>query len=610
MSVQKLLNRGLCGLFFGGIFTAMCAIPAHADECGVNLFNPQLLLQADFTSDSNNQYKGKWNDHLNRYIERYPYGFVDGRDYKITYKLDCSDSNAGNQYITFLKEGNETIKMHSNACTDGRDGNVEIVSSNGEKITGLKVETLENSAPFEEGITISNLMVVRSDVDTSAGRFIPYNACKRIATQKMLEDSAVGMRDRLSYVANVITNLITQSKTNTRDIGTLNANKQTRPAEGCPAGYDSCLLVKDANGNNVWYPIETCSSTGIPTFNFVRRTVWAGPEVPDIEPWGIRISGDTDLMCRSSLIGCQDDEWVTAYDIAVDSTIGDPVGNKIVFGTGRRVAIAESTRGTVVTLPNNVQSGDVCVCKATRYRIWNSDTSSYGASQAIDTDKWFVAGMTTSDGVCFYACGDDRGGDKQTYYMAISNSCMDNAVTAQMCRYHEFFNDVVNNYFNRGDDGSGMAPAYEYGTVRDDGSTWAGCMPVDNMDVTDTGHCVENGTWVTKYYKNYARTAYIGYVYGFGGYINVPAGTSVGDIVDVNVADVSTTPTGYNAAVCVVKGYRKDGASSDTNLTTSKAYVAHLGEGYSGVRGDACTEYSASRFGQLYADIAAMCMAN
>ncbi len=58
------------------------------------------------------------------------------------------------------------------------------------------------------------------------------------------------LNDTIATIRNVVTNTINQTKA----IADLQATKQTRPDEQCPAGK-KCLLVEDNNGQPHWYEI-------------------------------------------------------------------------------------------------------------------------------------------------------------------------------------------------------------------------------------------------------------------------------------------------------------------------------------------------------------------
>ncbi len=418
---------------------------------------------------------------------------------------------------------------------------------------------------------------------------------------------------RLSTVTTQVDGIITTTETQKTDITGLLNSKQNRPSEDCEEGKN-CLLVKDASGTEHWYPIIDCGEDSfLSGLNFDGENISFGPG----EPWGWRLSSQNTLMCQNSAIGCQSGEWVTSYN-----KNSSAVGDNIVFGVMRRVAIAESTPGTIVTLPNNVANGDVCVCKATKYKTWDASASRYGDGHDITTDKWLVIGNASDDENCMHLCADERnnsGGSKLAYYASIGNTCSAPAVEAQMCRYHSLFGTVAELV---GSDGYTMSGggSYAYGSVREDGTTWTGCAPdaTGAESLQDTGHCSTSasnrGTWVTKYFAGSNRTNLVGYIYGFGGYVTVPAGTSPMDVIDVNVADVSTDPTGHNAAVCVIKGYKAAGDASDTNLTETKAFVAVVSNNLTqanagGVRSDGCAELSVAQLGRAYSDLAGVCFA-
>ena len=73
--MQKLLNTKFYIGVAGMMFAAFLNVPtAHADTCGVNLFNHQLLTEADFAKDGNTYKDGRWNGYLNDYVSNYPFG--------------------------------------------------------------------------------------------------------------------------------------------------------------------------------------------------------------------------------------------------------------------------------------------------------------------------------------------------------------------------------------------------------------------------------------------------------------------------------------------------------------------------------------------------------
>ena len=423
----------------------------------------------------------------------------------------------------------------------------------------------------------------------------------KIATTAYNNARFSGVQSDLNNAVTKIKSVVVQALANAANVATVSSTKQTRPDDlhACAAGK-TCLLVTTPAGVNNWYEIVDCSADNVLSgVNFDGENVPFGPG----EPWGWKIASSSgNLMCSSSDgISCPDNTWVTSYDKNSSN-----VGDEIVFGTMQRVAIAERTRGSIVRLPTSgLQSGDVCVCKATKYKLWDSGTSSYGPDHDINTDKWFVAGIATSDSQCFDKCGDDRinGISKEAYYRDISNTCSADAEEANMCRYHEFFNTVVS------------GGQYEHvGSVDVGSDGWSACYQPTGYFSTG-GHCV-NGGWVIEYTFNGGTQS--GYVWGRAGYVTLPQGTSVGDVVDItNANDFSLTSSpSHNAYVCIVDGYRGINASSDQTLGFTKAYVAQV-DGSNSVIGSlnatGCAEWAqnpsavANQLGGYYTDLAEVC---
>ncbi|MBP9999457.1 MAG: hypothetical protein KBT14_02035 [Proteobacteria bacterium] len=270
----------------------------------------------------------------------------------------------------------------------------------------------------ESGYTLNNGACVVSEI--------------KIATTKFVEGEFEPVETKLAAAIDIVDDVVENTIAQASDINDLQADKQTRPAVGCPDGK-KCLLVKDANQNNKWYEIIDCGET-LPSFGtYNGDNVYPGVYGPG-EPWGYSVTGQTGdkLMCRSEVtaIACNNNEWVTPYS------------NALVYGTARRVGIVEQTPGTVVKLPTNVQSGNVCVCKATRYRMYTGDlrvqspAAEIGDSQSISTDDWFVAGVVSNDEGCFNMCGADAhhgsSVSKLNYLAGISNACMATVSTAQI----------------------------------------------------------------------------------------------------------------------------------------------------------------------------------
>lgn len=217
-----------------GVGAVMCVFAlshnAYADgTCGVNLFNPMVLTEADFVNQ-NGVYIGNWNGYLNLYLSNYSFGFLADKSYKVSYRLKCDvNGEMGNQFLGLKLSDNTVLGPTSNVC-DGQGGGdvlVEYQTLARQPVVGMTVGTLSGASAFDGEVSISNVMVVESEQDTSS--FIAYQPCIKIATTKMNEVRATAVNERLDDVRDTINSLITQMQTNAVNVSNLAVEKQTRP---------------------------------------------------------------------------------------------------------------------------------------------------------------------------------------------------------------------------------------------------------------------------------------------------------------------------------------------------------------------------------------------
>ncbi|MCQ2581297.1 MAG: hypothetical protein MJ164_03985 [Alphaproteobacteria bacterium] len=76
----------------------------------------------------------------------------------------------------------------------------------------------------------------------------------QIATTKMVDEEFAAAEAKLATTVQTIESVVSRTITQTGQIATLQAEKQTRPDETCPAGK-KCLLVQDEDGTPHWYEI-------------------------------------------------------------------------------------------------------------------------------------------------------------------------------------------------------------------------------------------------------------------------------------------------------------------------------------------------------------------
>ena len=370
----------------------------------------------------------------------------------------------------------------------------------------------------------------------------------QVQTVQSTERAYETVETRLSTVTTQIGDIIDTTGTQKTAISGLLSNKQNRPNESCEEGKN-CLLVKDASGTEHWYPIIDCDLNSFLN-NVGTDTTFGGSYYG-----GYRISSAGQRACAASGANCSTNEWMRSF------------ANGVVYGEARAVSISEQAEGTIVRLPNNVQAGNICVCRAKAYRVKNGNT--YGERQTVTTDNWVVRGSLrdATDSDCVIDCAFD--GDSQSgagidvpYYAYIANACSAPAPEAQMCLYHTFFTDVYNN---------GVSETNLAGMVEPSGAGVSSCQSGGYF--ASNPHCSTPNTWIAGY-SNEGNGSMMGYVYGTAAFANVPTGTVAGSVVDVDLSDISSTCGENMVSVCIVQGYKAAGASTETNVSFGKVYVA------------------------------------
>ncbi|MBR4506938.1 MAG: hypothetical protein IKP24_00205 [Alphaproteobacteria bacterium] len=555
-------------------------------DCGKNLFNPQLMTEGGFTYTSSNYlFKGKFSraynalnhtysgDFLsNYYMSKYSYGLQKDTKYKLTYQIKCDENDIGNMYIgMLLKDGDtETKEIPNNVCS-GNTGLQTVTlrgGGNGTDVIGVFLGRLGDT-DYTGDVEISNVMLVLDDEDTS--RMIPYGPCIKISTKMATATRATGVEERLSNVRSIISDLITRTQENANGINGLQNEKQTRPVDSnaCPSNK-TCLLVKDTGGHNNWYEIMTCDSGNFFDTGAIDHPIYGNFDTE--EPFGFREGNNVSYICEDSDAGCTDGEWVSSYE------------NGLVYGVAQSLSISNPV-GSIVTLPTmGLVSGNVCVCRATDYRVLDTDTNTYGSRVHINTDKWVVAGAPV-EGSCAYACSrfdvDQDFGSmlKRNYYSYLDNSCMPGVSQANMCYWDASLDAVVSG--GVGVDVGWITNNNNTSDAERDGDCRTGEYFASNS------HCAESvfniGNWLVSFASNNGGVNQ-GYVWGISGYTTVPSGTVTGDIVNVRTDSVHWRPqSGENAIVCVVRGSKTPTASEEsiasgayTSAGYYKAFVASV----------------------------------
>ncbi|MCQ2580851.1 MAG: hypothetical protein MJ164_01610 [Alphaproteobacteria bacterium] len=122
-----------------------------------------------------------------------------------------------------------------------------------------------------DGVLQVNLIPARYDndgtlgmYDTISGTFFDNDgtgnfiagpdAIIKIATTKMVDEEFAAAEAKLATTVQTIESVVSRTITQTEQIAALQAEKQTRPDESCPANK-KCLLVEDEQGFPHWYEI-------------------------------------------------------------------------------------------------------------------------------------------------------------------------------------------------------------------------------------------------------------------------------------------------------------------------------------------------------------------
>lgn len=589
--MQNLFGFKKVSILSVAILTSFVAIDAYAaDACGINLFNPQLLTEADFvasTSSGVTAYAGKW-EHLDTYVSNYPFNFMPGKAYKVSYTIECPEESVGNTYLTFKLSDGTFIVPNGSACagvTPGQMATVQIVMPADTTAVGMAVRNVPETTVSEQEFKISNVMVALSN----QSEFVAYNPCIKLATGKSTETRMAAVENRLTGVRNTINGLITQMQTNTSNVGTLQSDKQTRPddivdtTKQCPSGK-KCLLVYDRAGDENWYEIKDCNEDAF--LSDVGNAVGDG------------VCGDSGFA--ASDIGCTATEnWVSTYD------------GGAVFGVAKSVSVTEG-QGQIVTLDGVSTTGRQCACRITGYNP-KDQSEIYTGAVSVTTSKWLLTGVMENydtDAACVAACA--RAGREglvfngaAAYYQNVGNDCYGSASNATACNYHAFMSELIAGGQHE-DQGAMQIEAtrnendgtYTYSAPLNE-FRWSACH--EGGIYYNNAHCNETGEWMTKFKFNGGSDS--GYVWGTGSYATVPAGTSIGDVVKLSDLD-NVSPifnSNVNAIVCTVDGYKsyKSGSTEQTiNSGLAVVYSVNVTGGGAVINGTssagtACAEWLA-----------------
>ncbi len=164
---------------------------------------------------------------------------------------------------------------------------------------------------------ITNVMVVKGSTPQD---YTPYLYPIKIATTAYnaarFSPVVTELNDTIATIRSVVTNTINQTKA----IADLQATKQTRPDETCPAGK-KCLLVEDNDGTPHWYEIIE-NAYGLPSG-------YTGLEY--LQSTGTQYI-NTGVVFDSGSLKFETDVYVTANITSEEDFIGNFTGSTLTAG--------------------------------------------------------------------------------------------------------------------------------------------------------------------------------------------------------------------------------------------------------------------------------------
>ena len=214
----------------------------------------------------------------------------------------------------------------------------------------------------------------------------------KIATTKYVDQEFQPVNTLLTQTNTTITNLISQSNTNTASIATLAAQKQNRPASDCPEGW-KCLLVKDISGADNWYPIVDGVSR-------VQTTSSSDPFTPQFTITTTNLAANTEFQFKLSAKGTFTVDW----------------------GDGTRETIDRSAMLTPTTYSHTyTTSGQKTIGFRGTPTAYNNSAPAIGVSGRTGGTGQYVAAIGGSLGALFptlSGSGDDR---EPNFWMTFHN---------------------------------------------------------------------------------------------------------------------------------------------------------------------------------------------
>ncbi len=235
--------------FLKSLLVAICAIvafaPAYADNICRNLLNPEKIHNGTIVGSS-----GIVNGANNRcYIDYIP---VQAGD-KVWFSARQNTPPVWNQ-MWFYSSKNESSFFQSGAGTRFSFGDYSGYMFTA-PVTGYFRGLFLQTAPFSPADVADAQILIQSTAPTD---YVPYCVPPtKIATTAYNSARFNPVQTELNNTIATIRDIVTNTINQTAAIASLQADKQTRPEDACPAGKKCLLVETEENGVIVphWFPI-------------------------------------------------------------------------------------------------------------------------------------------------------------------------------------------------------------------------------------------------------------------------------------------------------------------------------------------------------------------
>ncbi|MBP9999352.1 MAG: hypothetical protein KBT14_01505 [Proteobacteria bacterium] len=172
-------------------------------------------------------------------------------------KWNFTNETNGTTYLNNSPTNNSLYLFNLNVSggTDYKNKNVKIYYYKASKNDNLVFNAVPAKRNSDNVLGMYDTVSGQFFENAGTGDFIAGPVVEiKIATTKMVDEEFAAAEAKLATTVQTIESVVSRTITQTGQIATLQAEKQTRPDETCPAGK-KCLLVQDEDGTPHWYEI-------------------------------------------------------------------------------------------------------------------------------------------------------------------------------------------------------------------------------------------------------------------------------------------------------------------------------------------------------------------